>query len=173
MLPGKSLGETNRPLAHCLPPVTLAVSHPAPPGLHQAAEPGPVCHPLQVVLRVDALIILFSICTYSIAPLHACPGWRKGNSNKHTAAFVPGMPLVSASLWGRLNPRKDTRCGHQPPLFLCQAQQATVPTSPMVPWFSPRTAVCPHQENKLRFHLKPNPQDVSCCYRKDQKLQDI
>lgn len=89
----------------------------SPPGLHQASEPRWVCHPLQVVLRVRwCLDTLFSICTYSIAEeeelasllrgsettqrllrlskllLSEWPGWRKGDSNKHAATFVPGCP---------------------------------------------------------------------------------
>lgn len=114
-------------------------------------------------------------------PLSEWPGWRKGNSNKHAAEFASGMPLVSASSWRKLNPRKDTHASYRglkpgwPPAspVLCQAQQAVVPTGSMVSWFSHGATICPQWENKFRFYLKPNPQDVSCCYRKDRELQNI
>lgn len=87
-------------------------------------------------------------------------------------------PLVSASSWGRLNPRKDkpgngTHASPHldlkprwPPVFLClyQEQQAIIPSNPVVSWRFPGAAICRQWEDKLRFHLKPDLQGVSGGY---------
>lgn len=137
MLPGKSHGETKGALAHCPPPIALAVtgrpwgeferaraSLPPPSG---GAEGWCLDTPFFCLYRIaeEELASLLhgnrsektqQLLRLSKLPLSEQPGWRKGNSTKHVATFVLGMPWVSASLWGRLNLRKDTRASPYPSL---------------------------------------------------------
>ena len=191
-----------------LPPSHYPCSHLAAPGLHQAAEPGRLCHPLQVVQRVDALVALFPICTYSIAeevelasllhgnrsektqrllrlsklPLSEWPGWRKGNSNKRAATLVPGMPLVSAYLWGRLNPRKGTHASPHPGLT-----PGWLPASPiLVPGTASHSAHksngilvfpwgchLPSKREQAQILFETKSTGCSLLLQKDRKLQNI